>query len=139
VVVQTIALDDFFRDLGWPAVQLVKVDVEGAEPLVLRGMVELCKRSPLLKCILEFAPSALRAGGFQPDEVLGLLRDPLGLDHIAVLEDDGGLVPLQPDSKHLRGYCAFRRGMNILAERGELAHSPSEGRGPKVTCDHMRR
>jgi FkbM family methyltransferase len=45
---QAVTLDDVWRAMGRPDVQLVKIDVEGHEPLVLRGGAELLKRVPHL-------------------------------------------------------------------------------------------
>lgn len=43
-----VTLDDIWRALGRPKVQLIKIDVEGFEPMVLSGAAELLKRVPHL-------------------------------------------------------------------------------------------
>lgn len=47
--------DDLLRDIS-PPVSLVKIDVEGAEPLVVQGMWNTLKRNPDAKLIFEFWP-----------------------------------------------------------------------------------
>lgn len=68
--VSTVSLDDFLEQQGWPEIHLVKIDVEGAEPLVLRGMSKLLERSTELKMVVEFAPSCIREGGCAPQQFL---------------------------------------------------------------------
>lgn len=53
VEVEAVSLDEYFQEQGWPDVHVIKIDVEGAEKLVLDGMRELCRRSPGLKLIVE--------------------------------------------------------------------------------------
>jgi hypothetical protein len=64
-------LDDVLRDE--PRVDLLKVDVEGFETAVFRGASETLQR-PGLKIVFEWAQVQMRAAGFQPVELLGLLR-----------------------------------------------------------------
>lgn len=73
--VRTTTLDDFLEAEGWPAVRLVKMDIEGAEPLALSGMNRLLERSAELAMLVEFAPESLMAAGHSPPEVLRLLAE----------------------------------------------------------------
>jgi FkbM family methyltransferase len=53
IVVQTVTLDEFVRDDGVHAPDLVKIDVEGAELIVLAGMRETLRTlKPLVLCEL---------------------------------------------------------------------------------------
>jgi FkbM family methyltransferase len=72
VVVETISLDDFVEDCGISKVNVVKVDVEGAEHLVLRGMKKLLSTSPQVKILFECSDST--ASGFDYS-AQSLLRD----------------------------------------------------------------
>lgn len=56
IEVETLTLDKFFAGEGWPKVDLVKIDVEGAEVEVLEGMKEVVSRNAELKLIVEFNP-----------------------------------------------------------------------------------
>lgn len=42
--VETVSIDDFLRERGWPPIDLVKIDVETHEPAVIRGMQETIAR-----------------------------------------------------------------------------------------------
>ena len=55
VEVQTTTLDKILE--SQPNVRLVKIDVEGSEMAVLRGMHQTMKRLPCLEVVFEFIPS----------------------------------------------------------------------------------
>jgi FkbM family methyltransferase len=54
IIAQTISLDNYFSEAGWPQVDIIKMDIEGGEHSALRGMKELSKRNPHMKLIMEF-------------------------------------------------------------------------------------
>ena len=72
IEVEAVRLDDYFRDHS-RRVNLVKIDVEGAEGMVLEGMCETLARNPHMSLFLEFAPSRLAASGYDPSSLLGEL------------------------------------------------------------------
>jgi FkbM family methyltransferase len=72
ITVKTITLDDYFASQP-AAPHIIKLDVEGAELLALRGAVRLLRvRQPLL--MLEVAKENLRAFGHTPEQLLDFLR-----------------------------------------------------------------
>ena len=73
VSVEATTIDDFLDAQGWPKVDLVKVDVEGAEMDVLQGMDRLFHESPDLKLIVEYNPTYLQDASADPLEFLGNL------------------------------------------------------------------
>ncbi len=54
MTLRATSLDAYFGELGWPSVDLIKMDVEGAELDAMRGMRELSARNPGMKLIFEF-------------------------------------------------------------------------------------
>jgi FkbM family methyltransferase len=56
-------------------ISLVKIDVQGAELLALRGMKKTLTENPQARMIVEFCPEMLQACGTPPDELLGFLRE----------------------------------------------------------------
>lgn len=72
-IVETTTLDAFLEAQGWPNVEMIKIDIEGAEPLVLDGMSRLLSRQTKLKMVVEFCPVVLKATGVDPREFLGRL------------------------------------------------------------------
>ena len=69
ILVDAIALDDFFKEEDLE-VHFIKMDIEGAEPLALKGMISLLARSKKVRMITEFYPEGLRLLGFSPEEYL---------------------------------------------------------------------
>ncbi len=90
--VTTVSLDAILLALGVDRVDLVKLDIEGAEPLALAGMAAtLARHRPVL--FLECAPRRWERAGFEPAGVL----DGLGrLGYILTLVDErrGGEAPV---------------------------------------------
>jgi len=73
VEVPVTSLDDFFAGSG-VAVDLIKLDTQGAEGLVLEGAQSLLAQ-PQLTIVSEFWPAGLRSLGTDPAEFLRQLRD----------------------------------------------------------------
>ena len=72
VEVDVASVDEFL-----PMLQpdLVKIDVQGWEVEVLRGMRRMLTASPHIALYLEFWPFGLRRAGYSPDELLELLAE----------------------------------------------------------------
>jgi FkbM family methyltransferase len=87
VEVRAAPLDELVPD---SAVDVLKVDVEGAEPLVLRGARAILARSPLLAAIVEFRDEP-HVGGDSPADVLAFYES-LGFE-LCLLRRDGALEP----------------------------------------------
>lgn len=94
VDVDSITVDKFLEGEGWPAVGLIKVDVEGAESEVLEGMEELFSRSEDLKFIIEFNPYLLKNAGV---DLLGFLDEPAKFGfNVQYIDEQKGVIDLSP-------------------------------------------
>jgi FkbM family methyltransferase len=87
VEVRAAPLDELVPEA---AVDVLKVDVEGAEPQVLRGASAILERSPLLAAIVEFR-NGPHAGGEAPGDVLDFYES-LGFE-LCLLHRNGELEP----------------------------------------------
>ncbi len=88
IAVATTSLDAWAEAKGWPSVDFVKIDTEGAEGAVLAGMANLIKRNPDIVIVLEFQADALEAAGEDPlDFLMRLLEMTSG--HVELLKDRG--------------------------------------------------
>ena len=65
-VVKATTLDAFLEAEEWPRVDLVKMDVEGAEEDVFHGMERLLQESEDLKIVMEFNPRLLENAEVDP-------------------------------------------------------------------------
>lgn len=115
--VETTTLDSFLASEEWPRVDLVKIDVEGAEVAVLDGMTRLMGKSAGLKLIIEFNPALLQDGGVAPLGFLERLASP-GWG-VQIIEESNGLLPLAPDHAPamVNGLLAARSSVNLFCTR----------------------
>jgi FkbM family methyltransferase len=91
--VEATTLDAFLDAEGWPQVDLVKIDVEGAEGAVLEGMSRLLDRRRDLKLVVEFCPLLLQLLGVLPSALLDKLAS-LGFT-VHVIDDRRGVLPAE--------------------------------------------
>jgi FkbM family methyltransferase len=84
--VRCIALDEYFPDPAM-TIDVIKMDIEGAEGLALKGMAKLLERSRQIKIMMEFCPRMM------------LNFDCNATDAIAMLEAGGFMCwTINPDS-----------------------------------------
>lgn len=93
VFVRGVALDDLLS--GEPRIDLIKIDIEGHEPIALEGMRQILQRHrPIL--ISEFHPKFIRhTAGREPEAYLADLIA-LGYD-LAVIDAEGREIQGSPD------------------------------------------
>jgi FkbM family methyltransferase len=94
--VETTTLDSFLESEGWPQIDLMKIDVEGAEATVLDGITRLIERSTGLKMIVEFNPALLQSAGVIPLQFLERLSSE-GWGVNLIDESDGQTYILQEE------------------------------------------
>jgi len=92
VPIHATTLDRWAELEGWPAVDFVKMDVEGAEWTALAGMAELNRRNPALALVVEFNAEALEEAGVVSESFFRMLGDS-GFERISLI-DDAGLQPV---------------------------------------------
>lgn len=92
VQVTTTTIDEFLESEGWPSIDLMKIDVEGAELGVLGGMENLVERSPNMKLVVEYCPFLIQSTGANPSDLLTKLSSMKF--RIKLIDDKRGVVPL---------------------------------------------
>ena len=75
VRVPVVTLDGYCRSRNVERVDALKMDVEGDEVHVLRGMSETMARTPPAWMFIEFGPAQLRGAGASPEEFWDLLDE----------------------------------------------------------------
>jgi FkbM family methyltransferase len=73
IEVESVALDQFFLTYSG-AIDLVKLDIQGAELAALQGMTRLLEQFPTAKLLLEFWPLGLKEFGVEASALLELLE-----------------------------------------------------------------
>ncbi|MAT99146.1 MAG: hypothetical protein CL608_18525 [Anaerolineaceae bacterium] len=118
--VRTTPVDDFLATRGIQQVDLVKMDIEGAEIGALRGMQQTIANSPNLKLVMEYNPQALKAFGHEPIAALNEVQA-FEFNQMEAIEADGRLTNLthQPDHlQHLTEQLMQNMGViNLLLRR----------------------
>jgi len=66
-------IDDLADELGVGRIDLLKIDVQGAEASVFRGMSALLARSPHCRILMEFWPWGIERSGSDPATLLEML------------------------------------------------------------------
>ena len=89
--VRTAPVDTLIADAGVSRVDVVKMDIEGAEMGALRGMKQTIANSPELALVMEYNPLGLKAFDNVPDESLQEVLE-MGFSALYVIEADGSLT-----------------------------------------------
>jgi FkbM family methyltransferase len=92
VSVETTTIDTVLQKLGCSHVDLVKIDVEGAEIVVLGGMAQLLGRPDKPNLIMEFIPSLLHDADVLPIFLLEYVESLYS--NVYFIDEANGLIPI---------------------------------------------
>lgn len=118
--VRTARVDDLLAELNIAQVDVVKMDIEGAELGALRGMTRTIAQSKTLSLVMEYNPLGLNAFGHDPIAALAEVLA-MGFDRLYRIEDDGSLTDYttrQDDLRQLTQRLVRNMGVvNLLFQR----------------------
>lgn len=72
IQISAVRLDDYFKDY-FGKIDFIKMDIQGAEGLAIKGMANLLRRNANVKVLTEFWPFGLTRCGLEPNEYLSML------------------------------------------------------------------
>lgn len=121
--VVTDTLDNALKALGYPRIDVIKMDIEGAEPLVLEGMGETIARNPALVILFEFYPNAIQRLGHSP---LGFLERFKELEFsLSVIDEDHRTRTLINNiPAFVEGFHSKELSTNLIAVK--ISHTEGE-------------
>jgi FkbM family methyltransferase len=91
IEVDTDSLDDILIDVA--RVDVVKIDAEGAEPFVMRGMKSIISQNPNVTIFMEFAPIHLRRAAVDAKEFIKEIQG-YGFSIQKIVEPSGDISPI---------------------------------------------
>lgn len=110
-------LDAVLEELGVNRVHVLKMDIEGAECLALKGMLRTLEAVEIAVC--ELAPSNLGSFGFSHNDLLGILKQ-AGLQTFALLSSDGPKMLTAEQLNEFSNALDIDERVNIVAARGQI-------------------
>ena len=91
IEVRTLTLDEALENETH--VDVVKIDAEGAEPLILRGMRRILAANAQIRILMEFAPDNLRRAGYAAEAFADEIRT-MGLALARIDDLTGEVLPV---------------------------------------------
>lgn len=119
ISVEVVKLDDFLAKIGVKEVDILKIDVDGSEPLVFSGALEVIKHSPRIAIFYEFNIKTMEILGINPLEHIRQFRD-LGFKIYGIDEAQKGPRELRFNWEVLVFVCS--RGNNLLLTREDISY-----------------
>lgn len=110
-IMQT-SLDDYFNENS--RLDLIKMDVQGAEHLVIEGLKKLAAVNQDIVLVAEFSPELIRECGGNPEK---FLEDLIGLGFTVRLIDENHKQLKKIENKELIALCPGDRYENIYLTR----------------------
>lgn len=119
VLVRTTSLDGYLLDLpNHMNVGFIKIDIQGAELMALRGMTCLLEKNQEVILYLEYEPSSLIKMGFSPEDLFLFLQGHAFKIYVHMHEDRDYLSQIQaPDEIHSLPRFKLNPSCNIACTR----------------------
>jgi FkbM family methyltransferase len=114
LTVASTSLDALLENGALKKIDVIKMDIEGGEPIALEGMKNVLAANPECRLIVEFCPENLRDGAITPVEFINRLHA-LGLRTFAITED--GLKEITPEDSALGRYFISKNYVNLYCSR----------------------
>jgi len=117
VEIEAISLDEFFQNRN-DRIDFIKIDTQGAEMVVLKGMEEIIQKNRNLTIITEFWPMSLRKFGYSPEDFLNKLIE-YGFEVFYIDEYNKKVEPINIDQ--CLKICSGEIHINLLCKRSRVS------------------
>lgn len=118
--IETVALDNFLKERT-NRVDVIKMDVEGAEMLALSGMDRVLKDNKDIKMIAEFFPLLIEKMGSDPKEFIRRLIQDYGFSIYIIPEDYAALTSDMKKLNSIQDVMSYRKNeedhINLFLQR----------------------
>jgi FkbM family methyltransferase len=150
VEVEVATLDEYFAHSP-PPIDVLKMDIEGSEPLALEGMADLLKRTPEIAILTELNPLRITELGRTPEGYVAALWAQ-GFSLFLLDEEGHAALPLDRQQvpglvqRLMRGPRGIANQVNLVCLRGErwrgwlerfLAQSRKKSAADVLHNDHI--
>lgn len=88
----TVPMVNLLEYLPGLKADVIKMDIEGAEPLIMDSIFEIIQNSPNIKIIMEYNQSSWKIQGFDCENILNKFLN-CGL-HLNIIQHDSTLLPI---------------------------------------------
>lgn len=122
VPVQVVVADELLKDYEG-CISLIKIDIEGAEPLAVRGLEVTLKANPDVKIVFEFNPRFIENFGLDPLEFLQSMEKK-GF-YLNAIDDRNATINLMKAAE-IMTFCEIAADdLNILASKQVITETES--------------
>ena len=113
--VPTQTLDNFIQENRVAKIDLIKIDVEGGEPVVFDGCKNIFKQSSLM-IVMEFTPDNFQKLGLSPFSFLNNLQKQYGFS-LYEIESNGKIKNIQIENLNLEILMGGKESINLFLKK----------------------
>jgi FkbM family methyltransferase len=115
ITIRTTTLDDLIEKEAIPPIDVIKMDIQGAEAIALEGMEKTLAKNSNIRILMEFWPYGIRRSGHDPAKMISGLWD-LGFS-IYEINRNSGEATLVTNADKLTSMKLFRQDATILVQK----------------------
>ena len=113
--VPTKTLDNFILENKIPKIDLIKIDVEGGEPIVFGGCKNIFKQSSLM-IVMEFTPANFQKLGMSPLSFLNNLQNSYGFS-LYEIGANGNIKSIQTENFDIGNIVGNKESINLFLKK----------------------